>query len=81
MGGLMPNLCRSCRAPIRWVLSSSGKAMPLDLDPVPEGTIALSDRGGVVVGVIVPERARAGYAGSLYRSHFATCPNAGKHRR
>lgn len=40
--------CRSCRAPIFWILTPAGKPMPVD----PDG-----------------------------KSHFATCPDASKHRK
>jgi hypothetical protein len=31
--------CRSCGAPIRWVVTEKGKRIPLDRDPQPDGNI------------------------------------------
>ena len=74
--------CKSCGAEIRWVRTPAGKMMPLDAKPTPEGNVV------VVRGI--------GYAGTSkytgdpnllpgeefrYTSHFATCPQAGQHRR
>jgi hypothetical protein len=75
--------CRSCGALVRWAVMPGGKRMPLDADPSPEGTIALHS-DGVQAAVLsrkdltflnAEERER------LYVSHFATCPNAARHRR
>jgi hypothetical protein len=75
--------CRSCRAPILWVGTERGKAMPLDRDPY-DGD---SPRGLFVIRV-VDEKALAiavtpdAFPGEpLYRSHFVTCPHAAQHRR
>jgi hypothetical protein len=75
--------CRSCRAPIRWVLSEKGRRMPLDPEPYqgdsPRGLFVLrsGDRGEVAMAATpdaFPEEPH-------YRSHFASCPNAARHRR
>lgn len=77
--GPAPERCRSCKAPIRWVvMAASNKSMPLDYDPSPAGTVRI-DMGsgfGLVVraSAVTPDE-------TLYTSHFATCPNAGQHRR
>jgi len=67
--------CRSCNAPILWARSAKGKRrpMPLDPEPVPGGNVELVDGEAWVVkpDPNVPR----------YVSHFATCPNAGQHRR
>jgi len=66
--------CRSCGAPVEWGVSVvSGKRMPLDAEPDPEGLFYL-ERGDVTtVGpmdpTLYPNRKR-------YTSHFATCPDA-----
>lgn len=71
--------CKSCGRPIIWARTESGKAMPLDAQPVDaakvEGTCIL-DQGVARFGAIdtapgVPH----------YVSHFATCPNAAAHRK
>lgn len=68
--------CRSCDAPIRWAKTAKGNTMPLDPDPVEDGTFALTEDGAAVH---VGENAL--YIAKRYKSHFATCPFAGRHRR
>ena len=81
--------CRSCGAPVVWVQAIKktgelGAKLPLDADPE-RPTKALRVEGGNVVpaGGSAPDGARlVRYAkDGRYRSHFATCPNAGQHRR
>lgn len=65
--------CRSCGADIFWVKTTAGRWIPIDEQQTLEGNIDLD-----------PEtcEAKVGRRGSgRYISHFATCPNAGKHRR
>ena len=75
------SVCRSCGAPIRWALTaSSGRRIPLDYDPHPDGNISLAaDTSGleilaVVDGLPLGDRPR-------YLSHFVTCPQAEGWRR
>lgn len=57
--------CKSCLAPVQWVImEKTGKHMPINID---KKTIVVIDEKGC-------------YMASGYESHFATCPNAGKHR-
>ena len=66
----MPH-CRSCRRGIVWItMKGTGKRMPVDADSI-EQRVVLVDTGEGIVGEIM----RTGV------SHFATCPNAGQHRR
>jgi hypothetical protein len=68
--------CRGCSAPILWIRTASGKAMPVDAEPVrqagkavlwnPDGTQAMPDAEFVTVG---------------HQSHFATCVKAHEFRR
>lgn len=89
-----PAHCGSCGAPIEWVLTEKGKRMPVDFQRVPTGNIVLSHRhvGEPAVAVYqTPEqietlrkqKAARGETGplTLFISHFATCPNAGQHRK
>lgn len=69
--------CRSCDAPIRWVLTTNGRRMPLDAKAVPNGNCYLVGvkRGTPIVEVCakpedVPEREPLRYV-----SHFTTCPD------
>jgi len=72
--------CRSCGAMIVWVrlVAANGEHRPHPLDSVPksDGTIERK-RGktsGTWYGRVIPPVERNGR--NLYRSHFATCPEA-----
>lgn len=60
--------CKSCGAPILWVVMGSGKRMPLD--PKPQKLVTLCD---------MPEA--RGYVTDAYTSHFVSCPSAAAHRK
>lgn len=71
--------CRSCDAPIVWSHTSAGKALPLDADPDPSGSIQLRPDGlAITMGPLdaewSPDQPR-------YIPHFATCPHADRWRR
>jgi len=80
--------CVSCDAEIIWtVTATSGRRMPIDVDPQADGNVALvrSQIAGepptaIVLGGAHLERARR-YGPVLYRSHFASCPHAARWRR
>ena len=76
------NACRSCHAPIRWARTSSGKAIPLDPNPADDGNVRLGWVGGEELALVLAagELEAARVDGPLYRSHFASCPNAAAHR-
>lgn len=76
------NACRSCKAPVRWVIMESGRRNPLDAEPTDRGNVALEAGGqrGIVLAGDELARARA-HGEPLYLSHFATCPFADQHRR
>lgn len=69
--------CRSCPAPIEWAISEkSGKKLPLDFDPVEPGegnirVVFVMENGTPIVRYV---------PGGDRISHFATCPEASKHR-
>lgn len=73
--------CRSCGAPIIWmVMEGTGRNMPVDREPDPEGTIIVLPRESLArtihsVPPLLPSGARR------YRPHWASCPNADQHRR
>lgn len=79
--------CRSCGAAIIWAtVTPSGKTMPVDAEPHPEGTVRWHQDGGNVVEVLGGEllatvREIGAAIGAMHRSHFATCPNAAAHRK
>ncbi len=68
--------CRSCPAPVRWEKTTSGKWIPLDAEPVADGNIVL-ERGRARV---LAADEQVGHGVRRFKSHFATCPNAAKHR-
>jgi hypothetical protein len=80
---LQVSACRSCSAPIVWVGTERGKAMPLDAQPYdgddPSGLFVIRVVDGKALAIAVPPEAFAGEP--LYRSHFATCPQADQWRR
>lgn len=67
--------CRSCGAPIFFVTTTKGHKMPIDRASVPDGNVWV-DPDTKIAHVGNPP------AGALrFVSHFATCPNAKRHRR
>ena len=72
--------CRSCGAPIRWVRTRAGKAMPLDAQPVATGNVVLGE-DGTARTLTRKQVMLGGIVGDRYTSHFATCANASQHRR
>lgn len=72
--------CSSCNAPIEWATSAAtGKAMPIDAEPVDDGNIVLRDGQAVVLGRWGGDDLPPGTP--RFKSHFATCRFAGRHRR
>lgn len=84
--------CSSCRRPIVFAVTRLGRAMPVDATPSPTrgnvtlaiGRAAAADAPRLLVADVLTgrelESARA-QERPLYVAHFATCPNAAKHRR
>ena len=76
--------CRSCNATIRWVrVKSTGTLMPINSEPDPRGNIVLKDNLAhfVKAGLFDEEVEGISANAPRYISHFASCPNAKKHRR
>lgn len=75
--------CKSCGANLRWIKTKNGKYMPCDAEPImfAEGgaSIYITEEGSVVRGTECEKDSDGAKVG--YISHFATCPNAGKHRK
>jgi hypothetical protein len=79
-----PSTCRSCGAEILWVQwARSGKRMPVDSLPDPNGKVVLTLRKAPEPALLaetfdpkehLPDRRR-------FTSHFTSCPNASQHRR
>lgn len=75
-----PSRCRSCQAPIRWAATETGKRMPIDAEPAPDGNITVHrDDTGTVLATVHP--VGADLEAPRWTSHFATCPAAGQHRK
>lgn len=72
--------CASCGAPIAWaVTAKTGRAIPLDADPVPGGNVRVVTQDGRLVATVVGLGQH--HDGPLYLAHFATCTNPTTHRR
>lgn len=62
----MPN-CKSCNKEIFYLKTRAGKIMPVDAETVPK-----NNSGEISTTIFDPK---------TMTSHFATCPQADKHRR
>jgi hypothetical protein len=81
----MSATCRSCGAAVIWLAISPGaRAMPIDAEPHADGNVLadLVTRRGIVLSAGSLEVVRIDTPDEpLYRSHFATCPDADAWRR
>lgn len=74
--------CRSCHAEVAWIVTLSGRRLPVEgphivVKRTPGGdTTVVTDQGEVVIGVRV---ASGGYRGR--EVHFARCPHADRWRK
>lgn len=76
----MAEVCKTCKAPIVWAITGTGRLMPVDAEPDPNGNLLLHTAGSIHA-IVVPPGARSNFAGELHKAHFATCPYADQHRR
>lgn len=65
--------CKSCGAPIIWRVTEGGKSIPVDAEPSADGNLIFFGTSAHPVPKL--------WTGDRYKSHFATCPNAAKHRK
>lgn len=74
--------CRSCGAAIEWAVSEkTGKLMPLDFDVLERGAGNVTVVGELANGTPIARYvAKSSPQIGDRVSHFATCPNAAKHR-
>lgn len=82
----MASKCRSCQAPILWTLdATTGRAQPLDAEPVANGNVKLTGRTGKtregttvpVSRVVIPQDSLFDDEPPVrYLNHFVTCPDA-----
>lgn len=79
------SVCRSCGAPILWAFTEKGRRIPLDRNPVPDGNIEISDpTDGPITSRVVSGQGTLSpglFPATRYKSHFATCEFAKRHRR
>jgi hypothetical protein len=77
--------CRSCKASVIWAVSEKGKRIPMDADPVADGNFILEYSAVGEPPVARPRNATIGTVefrdGLGFKSHFATCPDAGEWRK
>jgi hypothetical protein len=84
-------VCRSCQREILWCVTPAGRSIPIDInDPLelpedperwPRGLFVLDRDGASSRAIPATEVQFRGHAGPFYRTHFATCPFADRHRR
>src|SRR5437660_1312391 len=79
MTGQRSRTCGSCGDLILWAVTGAGKRMPVDVEPSPEGNLALNSALTPTVRVVPPHLRYPGQ--KLYTSHFATCRGADRHRK
>jgi hypothetical protein len=80
-GARVGRLCESCDAEVFWVrIQPSGKAMLVNAAPQPGGNVEVLDTDGGLRARVV-KAGEPTVTGHRYRSHFATCPRAAKHRK
>lgn len=77
----MPS-CRSCGAEVIWTVTKTGKKMPVDAKPDPDGKLIVwKNDAGVHARYEDDAPAFVQNRPSRFTSHFATCPQAQQHRR
>lgn len=75
--------CRSCGAPVFWLLTERGKRIPIDDEPVEDGNIVIRwdwDKGENVAHYVGKDE-EIGSDEERYVSHFATCPQSKNWRK
>jgi hypothetical protein len=76
------NRCSSCGAPIVWAMTPKGKRMPVNAAEDPAGNLWLTVRhGGGFLAFAATDTTDEPGDCSRHTSHFATCPNAPRHRK
>jgi hypothetical protein len=86
--GGMTTGCESCGAWIFWAVTEAGKRIPLDSSETKDGNIVVEfsrEKNQYIAHVLkkdeVPQPLSGSWASARFTSHFATCPNAAKHRK
>ncbi len=72
--------CRSCPALVYWVITTSGKRMPIDAEPTADGNVTVQrDETGTPIATV--HAVGTPLEGPRWTSHFATCARAADHRK
>jgi hypothetical protein len=75
----------TCRARIRFVrLLPNLETHPVEWEPAADGTIGIvqpAADGKMAQAAVLSKARRQSWTGDLYRTHFATCPDAEWFRR
>lgn len=78
--------CKSCGAPLVWIKTRAGKAMPCNAERIyyrkdPAGDLMLITPDGDTIRARAADIYQEGCDGYGHTSHFATCPAAGQYRK
>lgn len=78
--------CKSCGQHIIWIRTSAGKSMPCNPEMItykaqPGGREKIVTPNGEVHSAEIVKSGTPDATGIGYISHFATCPNAARHRK
>jgi hypothetical protein len=73
--------CRSCNASIIWTITTNGKRMPIDAEPVEDGNVMVDEFSNANYLSAEQRQIYIAKGGKLFKSHFATCQFAETHRR
>jgi hypothetical protein len=74
--------CKGCDEWMVWLLTTQGRAMPLDPDPVPNGNIVIvRDGGGGLLAEVLRRTDTPAPGTPRYQSHFSSCPERARFRR
>lgn len=73
--------CSTCDQPIRWVTTIKGKRLSLDPLPHAMGNCVFAQSSGKSVVDVLAKTDLPVVGRPAYRPHFATCPQADRHRR
>lgn len=72
-------LCLSCDAPIVFARTITGRTMPVDVEPVPGGNVAVEVRQGFIRATVLT--GQVADRDDLRVAHFVTCPDAKEWRK
>lgn len=76
--------CRGCDAPMLWAINEkSGKGIPLNPDPIDDGSLVSTGETTADGRMIVRAVKRGDDTGIMprYNPHFVSCPNAAEFRK